>query len=115
MNFLERVDELLDEQYKSGKELAIEAKFSASNISKGKKDGNIPAADTAVRIARVLGVTVEYLVYGEDFYKSDSKSAELDKDLSLFRKYRELVKSINDLSPKSQNAVIHLIEDMKGL
>ncbi len=113
MNFGERVNELLDEQYKSGKELAIEANFSLSNISKGKKDGNVPAADTACRIAKCLRVSVEYLING--FEHSETTLQKEASDYVLFNKYNNLIKKINNLSPKAQKALSQLIENLQGM
>lgn len=110
MNFWERVDELLDEQYKSGKELAIEAKFSASNISKGKKDGNIPAADTAVRIAKVLGVTVEYLVTGRN---QSEKNDLAISDKQLVKKYSHEIQFLEKLTPSKRKTFDSFLENLE--
>ena len=48
MNFWENVVAELGFQGKTRKELAAEIGFDASNIGKGEKNGNIPAADTAL-------------------------------------------------------------------
>ncbi|WP_288189239.1 hypothetical protein [uncultured Treponema sp.] len=44
-----------------------------------------------MRIANVLGVTVEYFVNGTDSVAS--KTAHLQKEMELFRKYRKTVKN----------------------
>jgi len=44
--------------------------IDASNITKGIKNNNVPSAETAVKIAQVLGVSVEYLVNGTETSKS---------------------------------------------
>lgn len=66
MNFWQRVDQLLKEQNLTRKALAISVHFDSSNISKGIKNNNIPAADTALEIAKFLNTTVEYLLTGTD-------------------------------------------------
>ena len=43
---------------------------------------SIPNAIVAVKIARALGVTVEYLVTGRDFY-NEEKQASISKDMRL--------------------------------
>ena len=58
MNFWERVDDLLDRTGINKKTLAYDAGFDASNITKGIKNNNIPSAETAVKIAQVLGFSV---------------------------------------------------------
>ena len=46
----------------TNKALAEKVGITASNIGKGQKQGSSPSAETAVKIAKVLGVSVEYLV-----------------------------------------------------
>lgn len=65
MNFWKTVIDELEYIGMNRKQLANEAGFDVSNIGKGLKNGNVPAADTAVKIAQVLGVSVEYLVTGK--------------------------------------------------
>ena len=80
MNFWERVDDLLDRKDINKKTLAFEAGFDASNITKGIKNNNIPSAETAVKIAKVLDVSVEYLVDGTEPAKNPTaKQAEQNK------------------------------------
>lgn len=112
MNFWERVDDLLDRNDINKKTLAIEAKFDPSNITKGIKNNNIPSADTAVRIAKVLGVTVEYLVNGTDSAASKKDSNRLQKEMELFRKYRTHVDKLEKLTPTERTALIHLAEEL---
>ena len=65
MNFWENVDAELEFKGINRKTLAQEAGFDASLITKGIKTGSAPSADTAVRIAKILNVSVEYLVTGQ--------------------------------------------------
>lgn len=63
-DFWRRVDEELDYKGINRTYLAKECGFSLTNIGQGIKLGSTPSAETAVKIARVLGVSVEYLVTG---------------------------------------------------
>ena len=63
-DFWKRVDEELDYLGKNRAYLSRKCGFSLANIGKGIKLGSTPSADTAVKIAQVLGVSVEYLVNG---------------------------------------------------
>ena len=63
-DFWRRVDEELDYKGLNRTYLAKECGFSLTNIGQGIKLGSTPSAETAVKIARVLGVSVEYLVTG---------------------------------------------------
>ena len=64
--FWKRVDEELEYKGINRAFLARKCDFSVTNIGQGIKLGSIPSADTAVKIASALGVSVEYLVTGEN-------------------------------------------------
>jgi hypothetical protein len=40
--------------------------FNVANMAHWKTRNNIPSADTAIKIAHFLGVSVEWLITGED-------------------------------------------------
>ena len=63
-----------------------------------RSNSSMPPADTAVKIAKVLGVTVEYLVTGED----SSVPSEVSR----------LTRSILSLSKRDQNIVMTLVKSM---
>ena len=89
MNFWETVDSELEYQNKERKDLAKAAGFDVSNIGKGIKNGGVPLADTAVRIAHFLNVSVEYLVSGGKSIGFDGND-ELCGDFQKFFFYRKL-------------------------
>ena len=67
MAFRENLKEAIDFSGLQQKELAHQTKINLRSIEKYlQKDGSIPSADRAVKIAQVLGVTVEYLVTGKE-------------------------------------------------
>ena len=113
MNFWERVDDLLDRNDINKKTLAYEAGFDASNITKGIKNNNIPSAETAVKIAQVLGVSVEYLVNGTETTKSPSQKETEQKQLRLYRKYHNLIEKMESFSEEKQTVVNNLINDLE--
>lgn len=103
MNFWERVEFELEKRGMNKKTLATEANFSMSNISKGKRDNNSPSADTAVKIAKVLNVSVEYLVTGtEPSLKNENY------DLQKIREYSSLISQIDSL-PENQKELVKSI------
>ncbi len=63
-DFWKRVDEELDYLGLTRTYLANKCKFSLTNIGQGIKQGSTPSAETAVKIAQTLNVSVEYLVTG---------------------------------------------------
>ena len=115
MNFWERVDDLLDRNDINKKTLAYEAGFDASNITKGIKNNNIPSAETAVKIAQVLGVSVEYLVNGTETTKSPSQKETEQKQLRLYRKYHDLIEKMESFSEEKQTVVNNLINDLEKI
>ncbi|MBQ3025393.1 MAG: helix-turn-helix transcriptional regulator [Spirochaetaceae bacterium] len=115
MNFWERVDDLLDRNDINKKTLAYEAGFDASNITKGIKNNNIPSAETAVKIAQVLGVSVEYLVNGTETTKSPSQKETEQKQLRLYRKYHDLIEKMESFSEEKQTVVNNLVKDLEKI
>ena len=115
MNFWERVDDLLDRNDINKKTLAYEAGFDASNITKGIKNNNVPSAETAVKIAQVLGVSVEYLVNGTETTKSPSQKETEQNQLRLYRKYHNLIEKMENFSEEKQTVVNNLITDLEKL
>lgn len=81
----------------TNKALAQKVGITASNIGKGQKQGSCPSAETAVKIAKVLGVSVEYLVTGN---KSSPKNSleEAELALHLYKKYRNLIDNCERLT-----------------
>ena len=91
-NFWRRVDEELEYKGINRTYLAKECGFSLTNIGQGIKLGSTPSAETAVKIAKVLDVSVEYLVTGVEGAKKQANT-EIDE---LIRDIRHL--SSDDLS-----------------
>jgi len=99
MNFRENLREALDFSGLQQKELAYKAKISKRNIENYlRKGGSIPTADNAVKIAHVLGVTVEYLVTG--------KNSQVDIYSSMEPEMRQFIRTIRSLPAKKQRIVI---------
>lgn len=109
MNFWETVDSELEYQKKERKDLAAAAGFDVSNIGKGMKNGSIPLADTAVRIANFLNVSVEYLVSGGKSLGSFSNS-DISNDFRKFFFYRRMVNKIDSLPEKTKSAIVEMFE-----
>ena len=109
MTFWENVDEELKFRGMERKELGSKAEFPESYISKGISRKSCPQADLAVKIASVLGVSVEYLVTGEN--QSSVKKVEQEQaQLRLYRKYHELISKCEKL-PERQVEFLGLVAD----
>ena len=106
--FRQILREELDYQGLTVKELAAK-----SNVAKGAidsylgKQASIPPADKAAKIANALGVTVEYLLNGQDCNKESTTSF-----FSSPRK-RTLLKIFDDLSPEDQLLALDLVKLLK--
>lgn len=106
-DFWLRVDEELEYLGKNRTYLASKCDFSLTNINLGIKRGSTPSADTAVKIAQVLGVSVEYLVNGTN--KSTEKNQENEElQLKLYRKYHDLIEKCEKLPPEQ----VHLLSQV---
>ena len=102
MDFRNRLREEIENSGLFDKEVAEKAGITKRAIDSyvGSR-GCMPAADVAVRLARVLGCSVEYLVTGRD-----TRQRHLDN------KSRRIVQLFQRLSPEDQDTVLHLIERM---
>jgi len=68
--------------------------------------GRMPAADVAVRIARVLGVSVEYLITGQDL--SEKKAS-----IPFSPEIRHGARIMEKLKPDYQKLAITFLETLK--
>ena len=74
----------------------------------------IPNAEVAVKLAKALGTTVEFLVTGEDSVNHEQK---IYSDFDTYRKYRKIVNELEKLSPellKSIEAMIHTASEISS-
>ena len=108
MNFWENVDAELEFKGINRKTLADKAQFDVSNIGKGIKTGSATSADTAVRIAKILNVSVEYLVTGLPQNTQENQTAAT----ASFQKYRSFVNTIEHLDENTRQAIIELAEKL---
>ena len=111
MNFWENVDAELNFRGMNRKTLAQEAGFDVSLVGKGIKTGSAPSADTAVKIAKILNVSVEYLVTGIPQNATDTQPTAAFKS---FQKYRSFVNTLDHLDEKTRQAIMELAEKLKN-
>ncbi|AEF81435.1 helix-turn-helix domain-containing protein [Leadbettera azotonutricia] len=89
------------------KEMAARSGLSKRTIDNYlRENGSIPSAEAAVKIAKVLGVTVEYLVTGRD-PKTGKSRPPLPPHL------RSLMDTVEKLSPKGQRLAVKLVRALK--
>ena len=89
------------------KELAAQAGLKKHTIDNYLSvRGRMPSADAAVRIARVLGVSVEYLVTG--FETGESKGA-----VYFSPEVRHISRIVDKLKPDYRKIVLEFVETLK--
>lgn len=99
----------------TNKTLAEKVGITASNIGKGQKQGSCPAADTAVKIAKVLNVSVEYLVTGKT-ESTKNKTAEAEQNaLRIYHKYHAMLDTLETLSDAKKAYAQNLVQALKDL
>jgi transcriptional regulator with XRE-family HTH domain len=106
-NFRKNLREELDYQGITVKELAAK-----SAVAKGAldsylgKQASMPPADAAVRIAAALGVTVEYLIKGQE--------SQQDKALPIFNpRKRSILRIFDELDPEDQKLALDFVKLLK--
>lgn len=97
-SFAERLKEEIEYQGLTRKELAYKAdiKIRALDMYLGTQ-GSMPPADVAVRLAKALNVTVEYLVTGEN----SGKKEDFHKNVLLERQFQNLSPSARQFIEKT--------------
>jgi transcriptional regulator with XRE-family HTH domain len=72
-----------------------------------REDGSMPSADVAVRIANALGVTVEYLITGNEQKER--------RPFMPFPDSRVVLKNLEALNKRDRKIVINLIKSLKDM
>ena len=109
-DFWKRVDEEIEYKGINRAFLSRKCDFSVTNIGQGIKLGSTPSAETAVKIATVLGVSVEYLVNGTNNSNSAKNHEEEQNQLRLYRKHSEIIKKCEELSSEKEKLLVNFIE-----
>ncbi|MBR1537496.1 MAG: helix-turn-helix transcriptional regulator [Treponema sp.] len=103
MNFWKKVDSELIYLGKTRKELANAIGFDAANISFGIKRNSIPAADTALKVSRFLGVSLDYLL---DMCEDENQNSKNP----LNSKISEIENKLRRFSDSDLNAVLTMVK-----
>ena len=116
MAFKENLKSELDYKNVKVKELAAETGISRRTIDQYLASAaKMPSAENAVKIAQVLGVSVEYLVNGTENTKSPSQKETEQNQLRLYRKYHNLIEKMERFSEDKQTVVNNLVNDLEKL
>jgi transcriptional regulator with XRE-family HTH domain len=109
MGFRENLKEELNLKNILVKELSVKSGIKKRTLDKYLTDnGSIPSVEAAVKIARVLGVSVEFLVAGHD------SRIEAERD-SSYREIRELVQLVETLDENSREFMLTMAKALKKM
>jgi len=104
-NFRKILRDELDYQGLTVKELAAKSAVAKGAIdSYLGKQASMPPADTAVRLAAALGVTVEYLVNGQD------GNREIPALFISSPQKRSLLRVFDELAPEDQKLALDFVK-----
>jgi len=121
MNFWENVEYIREFRDMTRKELAYKADFSINSISTGIARGSFPAVDVACRIAKVLDVSVEFLVNGdvmkmpknlEKMSVEQTAKDGLEKKFQNMLKYSGVIDDFSAIAPDMQKPIEELIHKL---
>lgn len=106
ISFADRLRAEIEYQGMLQKELAFKAgiKKRALDMYLGSQS-SMPPADVAVRLAKVLGVTVEYLVTGEE----SETEAPQEHDKKITFDFKQVENDLNSLPIKVASSLVHTI------
>jgi len=104
MSFWENVEFLLEQKDILKKELTLEIGISESTFTKGKLRNSIPAADTALKIANFLEVSLESLL---DWEPLNLQTIQYSKE-SL-----QIAADYTKLTDKNKKIIRLLLKEMK--
>ena len=84
--------------------------FDVSNIGKGILNNNIPSADTAVKIAKFLNTTTEYLVTGIDSSQQFNQNIDLDELI----KYSNIIHCLDSIPSIPRKPIEIMIKELSS-
>ena len=107
MDFWDNVENELNFQGKTKKEISLLTGIKLQSLHKSFERKSEVSAANAVKIAKVLNVSVEYLVTGQD---SSLKRENLD--LHRYREYSSLISQLDSLPENQKELVKSIITKM---
>lgn len=111
MSFWKKVCYELEFQNLSRKELAYKIDVPVATINRAIERNSNPYAIDALRIAKVLGVSLEYLL---EIPQPQSDKASFvqteNQQIELFKKYHEVIHVLESLPLEKQKLVLKIVE-----
>ncbi len=103
MDFWKRVEEELKFQGKTKKELAALTQIKEQTLHKAFERGSSPSAEAALKIAKVLHVSIEFLLTGDD-RQNNSIEFRLQPEI------KELITKMNSFSAKQKKVIFDIAD-----
>ena len=92
------------------KELAVLSGVNRRTIDNYlRENGSVPSVDAAVRIAEALGVTVEYLITGQERQQQERANPPLSPDPRI------ILKDLESLNKRDRKIVFNLVKSLKAM
>ncbi len=105
MGFWANVEKEMEYQGISRKELSYRANISYSGIGLGLERDSMPGADTALSIAKVLHVSIAYLLHG-------ASAPDNAEEAAAGGKYQSVAAELESLPPEVRAPVIEMIHKL---
>lgn len=118
MSFWSKVEQEREYQGLSRKELAFRANIAYQGIGLGLERNSMPGADTAVRVAKVLDVPIEYLLDEEQLVTQAEKESGLSndalkmRDIELYKKNQILIENLEKLPLAIKEPIVQMIKKL---
>lgn len=106
MGFWAKVETERIYQGLSRKELAFQANISYAGIGLGLERNSMPGADTALRISKVLNVSIEFLLADTQIEPSDNF---IETEIKTFSKYKKLINDIESLPTDLREPICDMV------
>lgn len=118
MSFWSKVEQEREYQGLSRKELAFRANIAYQGIGLGLERNSMPGADTALRVAKVLDVPIEYLLDEEQLVTQAEKESGLSndalkmRDIELYKKNQILIENLEKLPLAIKEPIVQMIKKL---
>lgn len=114
MSFWKNVIDELEYRNISRKEFAFSLGINKMTFQKAIERDNIPSADIALKVSKLLGVSLEHLLDMEE--KNDNQNIEINafEATNFYKKYSSMIKELETLSQREIFAVTQLINTLSS-
>ena len=113
MGFWQNVEIEREYQDMSRKELATKAGIAYASIGIGLDRNSVPAADTALRIAKALNISLEYLITGAPSNRgmqNGEDGSHIQTVTEMLSRYSTTLKHMESLPSATREKIISLID-----